>query len=98
MMQLILLGPPGAGKGTQAAALSERWSIPHISTGDLLRQAVKAKTETGVAAAAYVEAGELVPDELVMQLVRDRFEQIDLEKGWILDGFPPNDEPGAGIR
>lgn len=87
-MQFIFLGPPGAGKGTQAIALSERWQVPHISTGDILRTAIEAKTAVGKEAQAYLEAGELVPDELVMTLVRSRLTQEDAQKGWILDGFP----------
>lgn len=87
-MHFVFLGPPGAGKGTQAIALSRRWNVPHISTGDILRQAIATKTELGQKAQAYLEAGELVPDELVMSLVRSRLDQDDAGKGWILDGFP----------
>jgi len=87
-MQFIFLGPPGAGKGTQAIALSERWGVPHISTGDILRVAIEAQTAVGKEAQAYLEAGELVPDELVMGLVRSRLAEKDTQKGWILDGFP----------
>ncbi|MEL7052305.1 MAG: adenylate kinase, partial [Cyanobacteria bacterium J06588_5] len=87
-MQLILLGPPGAGKGTQAAALAERWDVVHISTGDMLRGAIEAQTPVGLQAKALVESGELVPDELVLKLISDRFAQPGMKKGWILDGFP----------
>lgn len=87
-MQLILLGPPGAGKGTQAIALSRRLNIPHFSTGDILREAVINQTELGLQAKPYVEAGKLVPDRLMMSLVRDRFGKADMANGWILDGFP----------
>ena len=87
-MHLILLGPPGAGKGTQAIALAERWQIPHISTGDILRQAIEEKTDLGIQARSHLEAGELVPDSVIMSLMRKRFAQPDMAKGWILDGFP----------
>jgi adenylate kinase len=89
-MQLIFLGPPGAGKGTQASTLAEQWEIPHISTGDILRQAIAGKTSLGIRAQAHVDAGELVPDILIMALMRERFGQSDLARGWILDGFPRN--------
>ena len=89
-MQFIFLGPPGAGKGTQAATLAKKWQIPHISTGDILRQAIAGKTSLGIQAKAHVDAGELVPDILVMAIVRERFGQPDMKRGWILDGFPRN--------
>jgi len=89
-MRLIFLGPPGAGKGTQAAILANLWQIPHISTGDILRQAIAGKTSLGIQAKAHVDAGELVPNILVMAMIRERFGQRDTEKGWILDGFPRN--------
>ncbi len=87
-MQLIFLGPPGAGKGTQASFLAERRQIPHISTGDILRDAIAGKTALGIQAQNHVEAGELVPDLLIMALMRERFGQSDMVRGWILDGFP----------
>ena len=87
-MQFIFLGPPGAGKGTQASILAERWRIPHISTGDILREAIAGKTSLGLQAQNYVEAGELVPDILLMALMRERFGQSVMKHGWILDGFP----------
>ncbi|MBE7380764.1 MAG: adenylate kinase [Leptolyngbya sp. SIO1E4] len=87
-MQFIFLGPPGAGKGTQASILAERWHIPHISTGDILRQEIAGKTSLGIQARTHVEAGELVPDILVMALMRERFSAPDMKSGWILDGFP----------
>jgi adenylate kinase len=86
--RLIFLGPPGAGKGTQAQNLAQACSIPHISTGDILRAAVTQKTELGVKAQSYMDRGELVPDLLVIDLVRDRLSQPDAAIGWILDGFP----------
>jgi len=86
--RLIFLGPPGAGKGTQAQILAEHLHIPHISTGDILRQAMKEQTPLGIKAQSYVDSGELVPDQLVQDLVEERLEQADAKSGWILDGFP----------
>lgn len=88
MTRLIFLGPPGAGKGTQAAILAEACNIPHISTGDILRSAVTQKTKLGLEAKSYMDQGELVPDQLMLNLVRDRLIQTDAASGWILDGFP----------
>ena len=87
-MRLIMLGAPGAGKGTQAARLAEAYGIPHISTGDIFRANIKGGTELGRKAKSYMDAGQLVPDELVCDLVADRISQSDCEKGFILDGFP----------
>ncbi len=92
MTRLIFLGPPGAGKGTQAKALSEMCKVPHISTGDILRAAVNAKTELGQKAEGYMSAGELVPDELIIDLIRERLGEADTATGWLLDGFPRNVE------
>ncbi len=92
MTRLIFLGPPGAGKGTQAKQLSKSCEVPHISTGDILRAAVKAKTELGQKAEDYMNAGELVPDDLILNLIRERLNQADTAKGWLLDGFPRNVE------
>ncbi len=92
MTRLIFLGPPGAGKGTQAKQLSQSCEVPHISTGDILRAAVKAKTELGQQAEGYMNAGELVPDELILNLIRERLHQADAANGWLLDGFPRNVE------
>ena len=89
-MKMILLGAPGAGKGTQAKLISKNFNIPHISTGDILRSNVSQETELGLKAKGYMEAGALVPDELVLSLVKDRLLQGDCEKGFILDGFPRN--------
>ena len=87
-MNLVLLGPPGAGKGTQAKRLAIRFGIPQVSTGDILRQAVKDGTELGKQAGPLMTAGKLVPDDLVVSIVRDRLLQPDAAKGFILDGFP----------
>jgi len=86
--RLIFLGAPGAGKGTQAQSLAQEYGIPHISTGDILRSAVAHKTELGLKAQSYMDAGELVPDQLMLDLVRDRLGAEDAKVGWILDGFP----------
>lgn len=90
MTRLIFLGPPGAGKGTQAKHLSGSCEVPHISTGDILRSAVKNQTELGKKAQFYMDAGELVPDELIINLIRERLTSEDASEGWILDGFPRN--------
>ena len=87
-MNIVLLGAPGAGKGTQAAKLVEEFATPHISTGDMLRAAVAAGTELGKQAKSYMDAGELVPDEVIIGLVGDRLQEPDAETGFILDGFP----------
>lgn len=87
-MNLIFLGPPGAGKGTMAQLLMNEAGIPQISTGDMLRQAMKAGTEMGLSAKRYIEAGELVPDEVVIGIVKDRLQAEDCKNGYILDGFP----------
>ncbi|PAX55166.1 adenylate kinase [Brunnivagina elsteri] len=88
MTRLIFLGPPGAGKGTQAKELADHLQIPHISTGDILRQALKHQTPLGIKAQIYMDKGELVPDHLVQDMVEERLKQADTESGWILDGFP----------
>ena len=87
-MKLILLGPPGAGKGTQAARLTEKFKIPQLSTGDMLRAAVKAGTTVGLQAKAVMDAGALVSDEIVCGIISDRIEEADATNGFILDGFP----------
>ena len=87
-MNIVLLGAPGAGKGTQAALLVEKFGMCHISTGDILRAAVKNETELGKKAKGYMDAGELVPDELIIDLMKERMQQPDTEKGVLLDGFP----------
>ena len=87
-MRLILLGPPGAGKGTQANAIKERFGIPQISTGDMLRAAVKAGTDLGLAAKQVMDAGGLVSDDIIIGLVKERLKQDDCQKGYLFDGFP----------
>ena len=87
-MRLILLGPPGAGKGTQSARLSQKFGIPQLSTGDMLRAAVQAATPIGMKAKSLMDAGALVPDEIVVGIVAERIEEPDAAHGFILDGFP----------
>ncbi|WP_018924651.1 adenylate kinase [Salsuginibacillus kocurii] len=87
-MNLILMGLPGAGKGTQAEMIVEKYGIPHISTGDMFRAAIKNETELGVKAKSFMDAGELVPDEVTVGIVRERLSQDDCKDGFLLDGFP----------
>lgn len=87
-MNIIMLGAPGAGKGTQAKRMAEKYKIPHISTGDILRSNISRGTELGKKAKSFIDAGALVPDELVIQLVADRLEEEDAKAGFIFDGFP----------
>ncbi|MDR0434285.1 MAG: adenylate kinase [Gracilibacteraceae bacterium] len=87
-MRIILTGPPGVGKGTQAVKLAERYDIPHISTGDMLRQAVKDATPAGLAAKTYMDGGGLAPDEVMIAIVADRLARPDCTRGFLLDGFP----------
>jgi adenylate kinase len=87
-MNLILLGPPGAGKGTQAKMMIDAYKIPQISTGDILRAALKERTPLGLKAKEYMDKGLLVPDEVVIDIIRERLKEADCQKGYILDGFP----------
>ena len=87
-MKIIMLGAPGAGKGTQAKMIAEKYSIPHISTGDIFRANIKKGTELGKKAKSYMDKGQLVPDELTLDLIMDRFKQDDCKNGYVLDGFP----------
>ena len=89
-MRLVILGPPGSGKGTQAVRIAQHFKLPHISTGDLLRANVVRHTALGKKAKAYMDKGLLVPDTLVVQMTKKRLAQKDCRKGWILDGFPRN--------
>lgn len=90
MARLIFLGPPGAGKGTQASTIAQLLGIPHISTGEILRSAVAQQTELGLKAKEYMDRGELVPDDLILSIVNERLALDDVSSGWILDGFPRN--------
>jgi adenylate kinase len=96
-MRLVLLGAPGAGKGTQAKILVEKYGIPQISTGDLLRAAVAAGTALGKEAKSYMDKGELVPDSVVLGMVEERLKQDDCKKGYILDGFPRNTKQAEAL-
>ncbi|MDD5473229.1 MAG: adenylate kinase [Candidatus Methanoperedens sp.] len=87
-MNIILLGPPGAGKGTQAKKISEHFSLPHISTGDILRENISNNTSLGLKAKSYMSRGELVPDELLITIVKDRLSRKDCSEGFMLDGYP----------
>ena len=87
-MRLIIMGPPGAGKGTQAAMIAERYSIPHVSTGDIFRKNLKEGTPLGLKVKEYMNKGLLVPDETVVEIVKDRLSEEDCRKGFLLDGFP----------
>ena len=87
-MKIILIGPPGGGKGTQSKLLVEKFGIPQISTGDMLRKSVSEKTDLGIEAQSYMESGLLVPDELIIQLIAERIKQKDASRGVLFDGFP----------
>lgn len=96
-MRLVFIGPPGAGKGTQAQRLVERLGIAHLSTGDMLRQAVREQTESGCQAAAYMDAGLLVPDDVIFELVDERLRRGDAKRGVLFDGFPRNLSQAKGL-
>jgi adenylate kinase len=97
-LNLILLGPPGAGKGTQADRLREDFSLPHISTGDILREQVAESSELGREAKRYMDAGELVPDEVIVGMITDRIGDGDARDGFLLDGFPRNEAQADALR
>ena len=96
-MKLILLGPPGAGKGTQSVELAKQYRIPHISTGDILRESVKAGLPLGLKAKSYMDKGELVPDDVVIGIVAERLRSADTKNGFILDGFPRTVKQAIGL-
>jgi adenylate kinase len=96
-LNLILLGPPGAGKGTQAERLREDFALPHISTGDMLRAEVAADSDLGLAAKRYMDAGELVPDEVIVGMISKRVRESDASEGFLLDGFPRNAEQADAL-
>lgn len=98
MMDVLLLGPPGVGKGTQGKMLQERYNIPLISTGDILREAVRNKTHLGQKAGSFMESGELVPDDLVIAMVGERLREHDCKEGFILDGFPRTIEQAKALE
>ncbi len=96
-MKLVLLGPPGAGKGTQASNIVKKYQIPHISTGDIFRKNIKENTELGLKAKEYMDKGLLVPDDIVVAIVKDRLIQDDCKKGFLLDGFPRTDAQAKAL-
>ena len=96
-MYILLMGPPGAGKGTQAEKLIRDYGIPQISTGDMFRAAVKAGTALGIEAKSYMDKGALVPDSVTIGIVKERLQQEDCKKGWILDGFPRNTDQARAL-
>ncbi|MBQ3425443.1 MAG: adenylate kinase [Clostridia bacterium] len=96
-MKLIFLGPPGAGKGTQAAGVSAHLGVPHISSGDMFRSAIRKKTPTGLEAKRYLDAGELVPDSVTIAMVEERLDMDDCKQGYLLDGFPRTVEQAIAL-
>lgn len=96
-MRLILLGPPGAGKGTQASGIVDKYNVPHISTGDIFRKNIKENTELGRKAKEYMDKGLLVPDELVVAIVEDRLKEADAKDGFLLDGFPRTENQAIAL-
>ena len=96
-MNIIIMGPPGVGKGTQSHIIVREWGVTHISTGDILRIAIRRGTELGKKVQTVMNAGDLVSDELMMELIKDRMSQDDAKKGWLLDGFPRTDVQATGL-
>jgi adenylate kinase len=96
-MRLVFLGPPGVGKGTQAAKLSKEYGVPHIATGDILRTAMSRKTPVGLEAKSYIDSGKLVPDDVIINIIRERLDEPDTKKGYILDGFPRTIKQGEAL-
>ena len=97
-MKLIFLGPPGAGKGTQALGVGSRLNVPHISTGNMLRAAVRNETPMGLAAKKFMDVGKLVPDEVLIEMVRERLSMADCQRGYLLDGFPRTVEQAEALE
>ena len=97
-MRLVLLGAPGSGKGTQAKLICQKFGLPHISTGDILRQSVKDGSPLGLEARGYMDRGELVPDHLILNLIKERFKSPDAPKGFLLDGFPRTVAQAQGLE
>jgi adenylate kinase len=97
-MNVVMLGPPGAGKGTQAALLAEKLGVPHVASGDLFREALREQTELGLTAKSYMDRGELVPDEVTIAMVRERVQRPDCDSGVILDGFPRTIEQAEALE
>lgn len=98
MKKLIFMGPPGAGKGTQAKNICKEYSIPQISTGDILRNSIQNKTELGLKAKSYMDAGDLVPDELVIGIIKERLKEKDCKNGFLLDGFPRTVQQAEALK
>ncbi|TAK05455.1 MAG: adenylate kinase [Candidatus Manganitrophaceae bacterium] len=96
-MRLVFLGPPGVGKGTQAERLSKQYRVPHIATGDILRAAMANKTPVGLEAKSYIDAGKLVPDDVIINIIRERLKEHDTKEGYILDGFPRTIKQGEAL-
>lgn len=96
-MNIILLGAPGSGKGTQASKITEKYNLPHISTGDMFRENIKNSTELGVLAKSFIDKGQLVPDEVTVNMVKERISREDCQKGFLLDGFPRNIEQAKAL-
>lgn len=96
-MNIIIMGPPGVGKGTQSHAIVENQNVAHVSTGDILRMAIRSGSELGKKVQSIMNAGDLVSDELMMEVIKDRLSQEDVKKGWLLDGFPRTPDQAAGL-